>query len=105
MHTAASDQQATPDLKPLPNVRLSSRNGPASLFGPHGPTRPSPTVDRQAVADRDARRRMLTRVVFPITDGDEGGLNMERRMRGVRKSGPLTPSLVVDGRQPGGVEQ
>jgi hypothetical protein len=83
MHTAASDQRATPDLRPLPNVRPSSRNGPAGLFGLHSPARPNPTVDRHAVADRDARRRMLARVVFPITGGDEGGLNMERRMRGV----------------------
>jgi hypothetical protein len=31
--------------------------------------------------------------------GDEGGLNVERRMRGVRKRGPLTPSLDVDDRR------
>jgi hypothetical protein len=48
---------------------------------------------------------MLTGVVFLIVDGDEGGLNVERRMREVRKRGPLTPSLFIDGRQRGGAEQ
>jgi hypothetical protein len=50
-------------------------------------------------------RCMLTGVVFPIVGGDEGGLNVEKGMRGVRKQGRLTPSLAVDGRQRGGAEQ
>jgi hypothetical protein len=57
------------------------------------------------VADRGVRRNTLAGVVFPIAGRDEGGLNVERRMRGVRKRGPLTLSLDVDGRQRGGVEQ
>jgi hypothetical protein len=48
---------------------------------------------------------MHTGVVFPIVGRDEGGLNVEKGMRGVRKQGRLTPSLAVDGRQRGGAEQ
>jgi hypothetical protein len=59
---------------------------------------PSLAADRHAVVDRGVRWRTLTGVVFPIAGGDEGGLNVERRMRGVRKRGPLIPSLDVDGR-------
>jgi hypothetical protein len=35
------------------------------------------------MTDRGVRQRTLTGVVFPITGRDEGGLNVERRMRGV----------------------
>jgi hypothetical protein len=66
---------------------------------------PSLAAYRHAVANRGARRRMLAGVEFLIAVGDEGGLNMERRMRGVWKRGPLTPSLAIDGRQRGEVEQ
>jgi hypothetical protein len=86
-------------------VRPSLRNGPAGLFGSHGPARHSLAADRHAVADRGVRQHTLTGVVFPITGRDEDGLNMERRMRGVRKRGPLTPSPDVDGQQRGGAEQ
>jgi hypothetical protein len=99
------DQRTTPDLGLWPSVRPSSQNDPTGLFDLHGPARPSLAACWHAVADRGARRRMLVGVVFSIADGDEGGLNMERRMRGVRKRGPLTPSLAVDGRQRGGAEQ
>jgi hypothetical protein len=75
MHTAALDQLATLDLGPWP----SSRNGPAGLFGSHGPARPSLAADQHAVADRGVRRCALAGVVFPIADGDEGGLNMEQQ--------------------------
>jgi hypothetical protein len=103
-HAAVSDQRATPDLGLWPNVRPRSRNGPAGLFGSHGPARPSLAADQHAVADRGVRQRTLAGV-FPIAGRDEGGLNVERRMRGVRKRGPLTPSLDVDDRQRGGAEQ
>jgi hypothetical protein len=76
MHTAALDQLATLDLEPWP----SSRNGPAGLFGSHGPAWPSLVADRHAVVDHGVRRCALAGVVFPITGKDEGGLNMERRM-------------------------
>jgi hypothetical protein len=105
MHTAALDQLATPNLRPWPSMRPNSQNGPTGLFGSHGPTRPSLAADRHMVADRGVRRNTLAGVVFPIAGRDEGGLNVERRMRGVRKRGPLTLSLDVDGRQRGGVEQ
>jgi hypothetical protein len=95
-HTGSA---STLDLVSWPSVRPSSRNVPAGLFGSHGPTWPSLAADWHALVDRGVRRHTLARVVFLITGGDKGGFNVERRMQGVRKRGPRTPSLDVDGRQ------
>jgi hypothetical protein len=47
------------------------------------PSTDQPGGDWHTVVERGVRRCTLTEVVFPIADGDEGGLNVERRMRGV----------------------
>jgi hypothetical protein len=86
MHKAALDLGSWPSTWPI------SQNSLTGLFGSHGPARPILAVDQHAVADRGVRRSMLA-------SGDESGLNVERRMRGVRKQGPLTLSLVVDNQQ------